>query len=140
MNRILVIVIYSMLLVGCVNTQMYEGEERSAEQIVIIKVGKPSRTWLSNPPQLAILEIDRRAIGRGMTWDVPSFEVLPGTHIITTALAYYGYQSVQVDRTDVRRISFDTKAGETYIVFYRRNGGNWTIFVTEESSGTIVAE
>ena len=139
MMRILTTVILAVFLYGCASQQVYEGAKRHPDQIAHIKPGFPS--FFSFDPAIHITEIDG---GKRDFFSSGKFDVAPGTHTIKAAQLYnlFGLKGKFVPKI-VRTITFEARAGESYVVYYRwrnRREGKWVIIVTEESTGRVFRE
>ena len=137
MIRILALVIVSIFLFGCASQQAYEGAKRRPDQIAIIKPGSPS--LFSFDPAVSIQEVDGTKLDRLSSGE---FEVAPGTRTVKAAqftVSTIGLTSISTPRT----VTFEARAGESYVVFYRwrnRRESDWVLIVTEESTGRVFVE
>ena len=116
-----------VLITGCGTLRGYEGEERSSDELSVIYSLLPLLGG-GFSRNVIISEVD------GMKVDVnyKKIEVLPGEHTIQVYLYFFlTYSNYSV-------ITFDTRAGNNYIVDYRVVDGFIEYFVTEENSGIVV--
>ncbi len=133
--KLFVLVIFFILVTGCITQRIYEGEERNSEELSVILSATHNSLFgaLRWGGTLHILRVDETDL---TTFPCCLFEVLPGKHTIYVGLYHDSGPMPFYWYSNKSTITFDTEAGKKYIVYYRSKDESY--FITEKESGKVI--